>query len=71
MLLYKEAIKMLTIVKKKEKEKKAELMFLFNIGLSPLISKQAFWISRTDFLFPFVNMVNSSRGGILLQFDSP
>ena len=49
MLLYKEAIKMLTIVKKKEKEKKAELMFLFNIGLSPLISKQAFLDFKNGF----------------------
>ena len=49
MLLYKEAIKMLTIVKKKEKEKKAELMFLFNIGLSCLISKQTFLDFKNGF----------------------
>ena len=42
-------------------------MFLFKIGLSRLISKLSL-ISRTNLLFPFVKMVNSSKDGILLQF---
>ena len=42
-------------------------MFLFKIGLSRLISKLSL-ISRTNLLFPFVKMVNSSKDGMLLQF---
>ena len=41
---------MLTIV-----QKKAELMFLFKIGLFRLISKLSL-ISRTDLLFPFAKI---------------
>ena len=45
----------------------AELMFLFKIGLSRLISK-LYLISSTNLLFQFTKMVNSSNDGILLQF---
>ena len=42
-------------------------MFLFEVGLSRLISKLSL-ISRPNLLFPFVKIVNSSKDGILLQF---
>ena len=42
-------------------------MFLFKIGLSRLISKLSL-ISRSNLLFPFVKIVNSSKDGMLLQF---
>ena len=45
----------------------AELMVLFKIGLSRLISKLSL-ISRSNSLFPFVKIVNSSKDGMLLQF---
>ena len=37
-------------------------MFLFKIGLSRLISKFSL-VSRTNLLFPFAKMVNSSKEG--------
>ena len=43
-------------------------MFLFKIGLSRLISKLSL-ISRSNLLFPFVKIVNSSKDGMLLQFN--
>ena len=42
-------------------------MFLFKIGLSRLKSKLSL-IPRTNLLFPFAKLVNSSKEGILLQF---
>ena len=45
----------------------AELIFLFKIGLSYLMSKLSL-ISSTNLLFQFVKMANSSKEGILLQF---
>ena len=42
-------------------------MFLFKIGLSRLIGKLSL-ISRTNLLFPFAKMINSSKEDILLQF---
>ena len=42
-------------------------MFLFKISLSRLISKLPL-ISRSNLLFPFVQIVNSSKDGMLLQF---
>ena len=42
-------------------------LFLFKIGLSRLISKLSL-ISRSNLLFPFVKIVNSSKDGMLLQF---
>ena len=44
-------------------------MFLFEIGLSGLISKLSF-ISSTNLLFPFAKMVNSTKDAILLQFKN-
>ena len=43
-------------------------MFLFKISPSCLINKLSL-ISRTNLSFPFVKMVNSSKDGILLQFE--
>ena len=42
-------------------------MFLLKIGLSRLISKLSL-ISRSNLLFLFVKIVNSSKDGMLLQF---
>ena len=44
-----------------------ELMFLFKIGLSRLISKLSL-ISRKTLLFLFAKIANSLKDGILLQF---
>ena len=61
--MYKETIKR----NMSKRSNLAELIFLFKIGLSRLTSKLSL-ILRTNLLFPFAEMVNFSKDGILLQF---
>ena len=62
--MYKETIKKLTIIKKKQFSRTN--VFIQN-SLSRLISKLSL-ISRPNLLFPFVKIVNSSKDEMLMQF---
>ena len=63
--MYKEKIKKLTTVKKKQFS--SSNVFVLNRSLSRLIRKLSL-ISSTNLLFLFVKMVNSSKEGTLSQF---